>query len=57
MTTCSRALVVDGCAADLVFGVEEGLGEEGADVAAAQAVDDALAVSLAFDQAGEAQFR
>jgi hypothetical protein len=47
---------VDGCAADLVVGVEECLAEQSADVAAAEAVDDALALSLAFDQAGEAQF-
>jgi hypothetical protein len=51
------ALVVDGRAADVVIGVEEGFGEHGADVAAAQAVDDTLAVSLPFDEAGEAQFR
>lgn len=56
LTSCSRALVVDGCAPDLVVGVEEGLGEEGADVAAAQAVDDTLTLSLALDEPGEAQF-
>ena len=48
-------LVVDGCAGDLVVGVEEGFGEQRADVPAAEAVHDTLALSLAFDQAGEAQ--
>ena len=51
------ALVVDGRAADVVVGVEEGFGEQGADVAAAEAVHDTLPVSLAFDEAGETQFR
>ena len=48
-------LVVHGCAGDLVVGVEEGFGEQRADVPAAEAVYDPLALSLALDQAGEAQ--
>ena len=48
--------VVDRGAADLVVGVEEGLGEQGAHVGAAEPVNDALAVALSFDQSGEAQF-
>jgi hypothetical protein len=37
---------VDGRAADVVVGVEEGFGEQGADVAAAEAVDDTLVCAL-----------
>ena len=47
---------MDGRAADLVVGVEEGFGEQGAHVAAAESVHDALALTLSFDQTGEAQF-
>lgn len=46
---------MDGFAADLVVGVEEGLGEQCMDVAAAQAVEDAPAVSSGVDQAGQAE--
>ena len=49
-------LIVDGRAGDLVVGVEESFGEQGADMAVAEAVDDTLSLSLTFDQAGEAQF-
>jgi cation diffusion facilitator family transporter len=47
---------VDGFAADLMVGVEQGFGQQGAHVAAAEAVDHALTVAVAFDQAGEAEF-
>lgn len=46
---------MDGLAADLVISVEERLGEQVADVSAPEAVDDSSAVSLAGDEAGEAQ--
>ena len=48
--------VVDWFAADLVVGVEQRLGEQGADVGSAEAVDDSASVSPALDQSGEAEF-
>ena len=45
-----------GFAADLVVGVEQCFGQEVADVGASEAVDDAPAVAVAFDQSSEAEF-
>jgi hypothetical protein len=47
--------VVHGLAADLVVGVEEGLGEQVAYVSTAEAVDDSSPVPSAFDETGEAE--
>lgn len=48
-------LVVQRYAADLMVGVKEGLGEQGADVPPAEPIHDALAVPSALDEPGEAQ--
>jgi len=46
---------VDRFSADLVVGVEEGLGQEVADVPAAQPVEHPSTLSVALDEAGQAQ--
>ena len=48
--------VVNGRAADVVVGVEESFGQQGAHVTASESVDDPLAVAGPFDQAGKSQF-
>jgi hypothetical protein len=47
--------VVDGLSADLVVGMKERFGQQVAHVGAAQAVHDASAFAVAFDEAGEAK--
>ncbi len=46
---------MDRGAGDLWVGVEQGLGQQGANVSATQPVHHPLPLALAFDQAGEAQ--
>ena len=50
-------LVVDRGSGDVVIGVEERLGEQGAHMAAAESVYDSLSVTLSFHESGESQFR
>ena len=44
------------CSADVVIGVEQRLGQQRANVPAAEAIHDPLAVTLPFDEPGEAEF-
>ena len=47
---------MDGFAAELVVGVEEGFGEELADVTSAQPVQDPATIAVGVHQAGETEF-
>ena len=44
-------------AADLVIGVEEGLGQEVANMGTAEAIDDPSTVAAALDEAGKTELR
>jgi hypothetical protein len=44
-------------AADLVVGVEEGLGQEVADMSSAETIDDPATVAATLDQASKTELR